>query len=112
LNDNFKIKFDPLPDTLCVLFDMSSIYDVNTFQSLTQYMSGIDSDLLYLRNKIIYIIILMEYLIITCSEKIQFPDYLLLFRLGYTAQDSSTYNFVYECVGWLAVQSVEYEYES
>ena len=52
-NINLKIQFDTLCDTFCVLFDMRPICDVNTFQSLTQYMSGIDRDLLYLRNKII-----------------------------------------------------------
>jgi hypothetical protein len=73
LNVNLKIKFDAPSDTFCVLFDTRPIYDVNTFHSLTQYMSGIDRDLLYPRNKIIYIELLIEILIITRSEKIQFP---------------------------------------
>jgi len=76
LNVHFIIKFDALSDIFCDLFDMRPIYDVNTFQSLTQYMRGIDRDLLYLRNKIIYIVTHIEYLIIAFSEKIQFSDYL------------------------------------
>jgi hypothetical protein len=107
LNVNLKIKFDAHSDTFCVLFDMRPLYDVNTFQSVTQYTSGIDKDLVYLRNKIIYIVILIEYLIIACGEKMEFPGYLWVFRQGYNSQDSSACNFVCECAGSRAFYSVE-----